>query len=121
MSKLYVANNDDTEALPERRAIALLGGKIEQNLDTIEQALIEQRIGVFQRNGGLMLPGVVSIEVRNGGTIEAVGLIEVCAGSLIEIITSAARLAKYDARAKALVPVNCLPQIADAYMKRRGR
>jgi hypothetical protein len=121
MTKLYIANNDDTEALPERRAIALLGGRLEQNLDEIEQALIEQRAGVFQRNGGLVLPGAVSVEVRDGEKIEASGLIEVCAGSLIEIITSAARLGRYDARAKKAVPVNCPPQVADAYMKRRGR
>jgi putative DNA primase/helicase len=32
-----------------------------------------------------------------------------------------ALLGKYDARAKGPVPVNCPPQIADAYMKRKGR
>jgi putative DNA primase/helicase len=121
MSKLRVFNNTDTADLPERRAIPLLGGRIEQNLNDIEQALLEQRIAIFQRNGDLVMPGVVSIEVRNGETIDAVGLIEVSAGSLIEIITSAARLGKYDARSRSLVPVNCPPQIADAYMKRKGR
>ena len=102
MSRLRVANSTDTEPLAERRAIPLLGGRIEQNLDEIEQALLEQRIGIFQRNGDLVLPGTVSIEVRNGGAIEAFGLIEVSAGSLIEIITSAAILAKYDARSSRL-------------------
>jgi hypothetical protein len=121
MSKLYVANNDDTEALPERRAIALLGGRIEQNLDEIEEALIEQRVGVFQRNGGLVLPGAVSVEVRDGEKIEAVGLIEVSAGALIEIVTSAALLGKYNGRAKKMLPVNCLPEIANAYINRKGR
>jgi putative DNA primase/helicase len=121
MNKLRVANNTDTEALPERRVIALLGGRLEQNLDEIEKALIEQRIGVFQRNGSLVLPGVVAIEVRNGGMTEAVGLIEVSAGSMVEIITSAAMLGKYDARSRNTVPINCPPQIADAYMKRQGR
>lgn len=120
MSKIRIANNDDTEALPDRRPIALLGGRLEQNLDEIEQALIEQRIGVFQRNGGLVLAGVVSIEVRDGGMIEAVGSIDVISGTLVEIITSAAMLAKYDARSKRILPVNCPLQIADAYMKRKG-
>ncbi len=99
MNKLRVANNNDTEAVPERRRILLLGGKIEQNLDEIEQALLEQQIGVFRRNDGLVLPGAVSVEVRDGEQIEAKGLIEVCAGSLIEIITGAAHLGRYDARA----------------------
>src|SRR5216683_1117095 len=91
MSKLHIPNNDDdSEALPDRRAIGLVGGWIEENLDEIEEALIEQRVGVFRRNGGLVRPGTVAIEVRNGETIEAVGLIEVGAGSLIEIITSCA-------------------------------
>ncbi len=121
MNKLRVANNNDTEAVPERRRILLLGGKIEQNLDEIEQALLEQQIGVFRRNDGLVLPGAVSVEVRDGEQIEAKGLIEVCAGSLIEIITGAAHLGRYDARAKEVVSINCPPQIADAYMKRRGR
>jgi putative DNA primase/helicase len=121
MSKVRVSNNTDTEPVPERRAIALLAGRLEQNLDEIEQALLEQRIGIFQRNGDLVMPGTVSIEVRNGGAIEAVGLIDVSAGSLVEIITSASRLGRYDARARATVPVNCPPQIADAYMKRKGR
>jgi hypothetical protein len=121
MSKLRVANNIDTERVPERRLIALLGGRIEQNLDDIEQALTEQRIGIFQRNSELVVPGTVSIEVRNGEKIEAVGLIDVSAGSLIEIITSAALLGKYDARSKTTVRINCPPAIADAYMKRKGR
>jgi putative DNA primase/helicase len=99
----------------------LLGGRLEKNLDEIETALIEQRLGVFQRNGGLVMPGTVSIEVRDEGNIEAPGLIEVSAGSLIEIITSAAMLGRYDARAKKTLLVNCPPQIAEAYMKRRGR
>ena len=121
MSRLRVANNNDSELLPERRLIALLGGRIEQNLDDIEQALLEQRIGIFQRNGDLVMPGAVSVEVRGGETIEAVGLIEVSAGSLVEVITSAAMLGKYDARSKQTVPINCPPAIADAYMKRKGR
>jgi putative DNA primase/helicase len=121
MSKVRVANNTDTEPVPERRAIALLAGRLEENLDDIEQALLDQRIGIFRRNGDLVMPGAVSIEVRNGETIEAVGLIEVSAGSLIEIITSAALLGKFDARARTTVRVNCPPQIADAYMKRKGR
>jgi hypothetical protein len=83
MSNLRVANNTDTEALPERRAIALLGGRLEPNLNEIEEALIEQRIGVFQRNGGLVRPGTVSIEVRDGQTIAALGLIDVSAGSMV--------------------------------------
>ena len=121
MSKLRVFNNTDTEGLPARRAIALLGGRLEENLDEIEQALLDQRVGIFRRNGDLVMPGAVSIEVRNGETIEAVGLIEVSVGSLIEIITSAAMLAKYDGRTKAMVRSNCPPQIADSYMKRKGR
>jgi putative DNA primase/helicase len=121
MSKVRVPNNTDTEPVPERRAIALLAGRLEQNLDEIEQALLDQRIGIFQRNGELVMPGAVSIEVRNGETIEAFGLIEISAGSLVEIITSSAMLAKYDGRTKAIVPINCPPQIADAYMKRKGR
>ena len=73
------------------------------------------------RSGSLVLPGVVSIEVRDGKKIEALGLIEVNGGSLIEIITSATMLAKLDGRAKAPLRVNCPKQIADAYMDRRGR
>jgi putative DNA primase/helicase len=121
MSKLRIFNNDDTEILPERRPIALLGGKLEQNLDDIEHVLIEQRIGVFQRNGGLVQPGAVTVEVRDGEIIDRVGLIEVSAGSLIEIITTSAQLCRYDARTKKPVPINCPLQVADAYMKRKGR
>src|SRR5438270_9608295 len=121
VSKLRVRNNTDTKALPERRRILLSGGRIEQNLDDIEEALLEQRIGIFQRNGALVLPGTVSIEVRDGEIIEAAGLVEVSAGSLIEIITSAAMLGKFDARSRMAVLINCPPQIADAYIKRKGR
>ena len=77
MSKLRIINNTDNNKPPERRAIGLLGGRIEQNLDEIEEALLEQRIGIFQRNGALVLPGTVSIEVRDGEIIEAAGLVEV--------------------------------------------
>ena len=114
MSKLRIINNTDNNKPPERRAIGLLGGRIEQNLDEIEEALLEQRIGLFQRNGALVLPGTVSIEVRDGEIIEAAGLVEVSAGSLVEIITSAAMLGKFDARSRRAVPINCPPQIADA-------
>ncbi len=121
MSKLHVFNNTDDEALPAPRPILLSGGRIEQNLDAIEEALLEQRIGIFERNGDLVMPGVVSIEVRSGKKIEAIGLIAVSAGSLIELITSAAMLGKFDARSRNAVPINCPPQIADAYIKRKGR
>jgi len=40
-----VLNNDDSDAPPEPRAIALLQGRLAQNLDEIEEALIEQRAG----------------------------------------------------------------------------
>ena len=66
MSKLHVFNNTDNKALPAPRPILLSGGRIEQNLDEIEEALLEQRIGIFERNGDLVMPGVVSIEVRSG-------------------------------------------------------
>ena len=121
MSKLRIINNTDNDKPPERRAIGLLGGRIEQNLDEIEEALLEQRIGIFQRNGALVLPGTVSIEVRDGEIIEAAGLVEVSAGSLVEIITSAAMLGKFDARSRRPILINCPPQIADAYIKRKGR
>jgi putative DNA primase/helicase len=121
MSTLRIANNTDTEDPPECRSIGLLGGRIEQNLDEIEKALLEQRMGIFERNGDLVMPGTVSIEVREGEKIKAIGLVEVSAGSLIEIITSAARIGKFDARSRRWLPINCPPQIADAYMKRRGR
>src|ERR1700676_4634798 len=114
MSKLRVFNNDDGGALLDRRGVAFLPGLLEQNLDEIEQTLIEQRIGVFQRNGGLVIPGTVSIEVHNGAKIEAIGLIDVVAGSVIELVTSAARLARWDVRSNAMVPTNCPRQIADA-------
>ena len=121
MSKLHVFNNTDDEALPAPRPILLSGGRIEQNLDAIEEALLEQRIGIFERNGDLVMPGVVSIEVRSGKKIEAIGLIAVSAGSLVEIITSAAMLGKFDARSRRPILINCPPQIADAYIKRKGR
>lgn len=47
MKKLRVVSNNDVGPLPELRWIALPTGRLVQNLDEIEQALIEQRIGVF--------------------------------------------------------------------------
>jgi len=120
VSGLYVANNDDTKPLPEPRAILLRGGEIKENLDEIERGLIEQQVGVFQRNGGLVRPGVVSIDVRDGGRVKSVGLIDVCAKSLIEIITNATVLARYDRRTRQPVEVNCPINIAEAYMNRKG-
>ena len=76
------------------REIFVRGGAIAENLDNIEKALVEQSAGLFQRNGGLVRPARTAIAVRDGETVEDLGLIEVRATGLVEHITRAANLLK---------------------------
>lgn len=111
---------DNTET-PERREIFVRGGAIAENLDDIEQALVEQRVGVFQRTGRLVRPTRTVIAVRDGEAVEDLGLAEVRATGLVEIVTQAAALLRWDARAKRPVPINCPRELAEAYLARTGQ
>ena len=119
---LHFRNNDDAGRLPKKRSIHLIGAELEKNLDEIEGALVEQRIGIFQRNGDLVSAGAVSVDVRGGKQIHAVGLIPIrSAAALVEPITSAATICKFDGRSQEWVPVMCPRSLAEYYLHRRGR
>src|SRR5215831_18403038 len=104
-----IPNNDASCATQEiqQREIFVRGGAIAENLDEIEKALVEQSAGLFQRNGRLVRPARTVIAVRDGETVEDLGLVEVKATGLVEYITRAAALLRWDGRAKRPTPINC--------------
>jgi putative DNA primase/helicase len=118
-----VPDNDAAEDAPAVpiREIFVRGGAIAENLDDIEMALVEQSAGLFQRNGGLVRPARTPITVRDGETVEDLGLIEVRAAGLVEHVTRAATLLKWDARAKRPIKVNCPRDLAEGYLARTGQ
>jgi len=105
----------------QQREIFVRGGAIAENLDEIEKALVEQSAGLFQRNGRLVRPARTVIAVRDGETVEDLGLVEVKATGLVEHITRAASLMKWEARAKRPVMINCPRDLAEGYVARTGQ
>ena len=118
-----IPDNDAAKDAPavQLREIFVRGGAIAENLDDIEKALVEQSAGLFQRNGGLVRPARTAIAVRDGETVEDLGLIEVRATGLVEHVTRAATLLKWDARAKRPVAINCPRDLAEGYLARAGQ
>jgi hypothetical protein len=113
-----VRNNDAIPTEKPLRLIKLYGGSLPQNLDDIEAALIEQDIGIFQRNHRLVRPLRDVVEVMDEETAEDVGLIELKPAGLVEPITRSAILAKWDYRAKKPRRINCPKDLAEDYLAR---
>src|SRR6266567_291240 len=105
IDRFRVPTIGDDSGATERREVYVRGGAIAENLDDIEAALVEQQVGIFQRNGRLMRPARTIIAVRGSETVEDLGLVEVRANGLVEIVTQAADLLKYDARKKGAVRI----------------
>lgn len=84
-----------------RRVIRLSGAELPSNLDEIEQALIEQSAPIYQRNGQLVRPAPTVLEVRDGEKIIDNNVLRpLDATALIEPITAAADLQKWNERSK---------------------
>jgi hypothetical protein len=103
------------------RVIHVRGGALVENVNDGEAALIERGTGLFQRGELLVRPGEVVIEVRGRRKAKDLLLVPVKRPELIEHMTAAADFQRWDARKDDWKPVNCPPEIADAYLARVGR
>jgi hypothetical protein len=102
--------------LPAIREIKVRGGSLSENVREMESALIEQRVGIFQRGGMIVRPTEIKIEVRNGKEAGDLLLERVTAPALIQHTTSAAKFVRWDARSENLKQINCTREIVDAYL-----
>jgi hypothetical protein len=115
-----IPTTGDNSPLPERRPVLIRGGAITKNLDDIDAALVEQRAAVFQRNGQIVRPASDVVTVVDGERVEALGLSEVRATALVEIVTGCTWLGRWDVRKNEAVPINCPRDLAENYLA-RGR
>ncbi|MFO1084075.1 MAG: hypothetical protein U1E21_05910 [Reyranellaceae bacterium] len=113
-----VANTGDrTELLPQRE-IKIEGGKGPDIADQAEQALFEQRIGVFQYGGRLVCPARQPVRVRDGKEVSDLVLVPVTLPAMRELLTRAANFMQWDARKKGFKAVDCPRDVADALLAR---
>jgi hypothetical protein len=123
LDSFRIVNSDDGEDDPATvpvREIRIVAGALGQNIDEAEQALIERKVGIFQRGTVLVRPVLGEIKTRSGELVEAPRLVRVRAPELIERFTSAAAFLKYLSTKDAWVSATCPREFAETYLAREG-
>ena len=114
--------DDDTAVPPpcgpeERAKIALTAGGITGQLNAVCEAL-QTACFLFQRHGQLVEIGWVDDARLDGELRETTVIRPIEESRLLELTSRAADFEKWDARAKAMVPARCPPEIARMLLAR---
>jgi hypothetical protein len=121
-SEVFTVPNSDAAAEPmPRRTIRITGGSLPADVADAEDALMEQDVGIFQRGSVIQRLANMPIKVRNGEVVYELGLAEVRASELAELLTSAADWERYDARSQDWRPINCPREVAETLLSHAGR
>ena len=104
----------------DRPVIRLVAGELERPVNAAEMALIGADVGLYQRAGTIVCTGTIPMLTAHKKEIPTVGIFEVGEHRLLELMMSAARFEKYDARAEGFVPTNCPMTIPKTLRERKG-
>jgi hypothetical protein len=122
---LKVADLTDARFLagdaPPRPLIRFVAGKLPQVLDQAEQALLQAKLGLYQRGAAIVRPGRVVVTVTQQRKTTADRILEVEDHALVEMMTQAAEWERYDGRSGEWVTIDAPMKVASTYLQRVGR
>lgn len=121
MEASVIATAGDTTEPPPMREIVIRGGEGPEIVDQAEQALIEQRIGMFQHGARLVYPASHPVQVRHGEPVHDLVLVQVTLPRMREQLTRAASFLRWDARTKQNKRIDCPREVAEMLLARVGQ
>ena len=121
MEASVIATAGDTTEPPPMREIVIRGGDGPDIVDQAEQALIEQRIGMFQHGARLVYPASHPVQVRHGKPVHDLVLVQVTPPRMREQLTRGASFLRWDARTKQNKRIDCPREVAETLLARVGQ
>jgi len=104
-----------------RSTIKVYAGFLHETIDKAEGALMEAKLGYYQRGSMVVRPAMVPVNIFGGKTIDAPRLVDVKAHHMAEALTRAAKWERFDKRAEEWLRMDCPHKIAETFLAREGQ
>ena len=104
-----------------RPTIKVFAGFLHETIDKAEGALMQAKLGYYQRGSMVVRPAMVPVNIFGGKTIDAPRLVDVKAHHMAEALTRAAKWERFDKRAEEWLRTDCPHKIAETFLAREGQ
>lgn len=104
-----------------RPTIRIYAGFLHETIDMAEGALMQAKLGYYQRGSMVVRPAMVPVNISGGKTIDAPRLVDVKAHHMAEALTRAANWERFDKRAEDWLRTDCPHRIAETFLAREGQ
>ncbi len=104
-----------------RPVVAIRPGELPRMVSETERAIINARLGIYQRAGSLVTTGFVPVVTSEQHEIEAQQIVPLGDHALLEAASVAAVFEKFDARAGGMVAAHPPMMVVKALEQRTGR
>lgn len=118
------AQTDHDGRAPEddgRPTIRIYAGFLHETVDKAEGALMQAKLGYYQRGSIVVRPAMVPVDVSGGRIVAVPRLVDVNAHHMAEALTRAARWERFDKRAEEWLRTDCPHRIAETFLAREGQ
>ena len=115
---------DPDSYVPEddgRPTIKVFAGFLHETIDKAEGALMQAKLGYYQRGSMVVRPAMVPVNISGGKIIDAPRLVDVKAHHMAEALTRAAKWERFDKRAEEWLRTDCPHKIAETFLAREGQ
>jgi len=104
-----------------RPTIRVYAGFLHETVDKAEGALMQAKLGYYQRGSIVVRPAMVPVDVSGGRIVAVPRLVDVNAHHMAEALTRAARWERFDKRAEEWLRTDCPHRIAETFLAREGQ
>lgn len=111
----YAPQNDD------RPTIKIFAGFLHETIDKAEGALMQAKLGYYQRGSMVVRPAMVPVNISGGRIVDAPRLVDVKAHHMAEAMTRAANWERFDKRSEEWLRTDCPHKIAETFLAREGQ
>ena len=103
-----------------RPIVYLFAGYMPSIIDMSESALLQAKLGFYQRGSMVVRPAMVPVSISGGRQIDAPRLVHVKAHHMAEAFTRVVCFKRFDKRAEKWVNSDCPHRIAETFLAREG-
>jgi hypothetical protein len=104
-----------------RPTIKIYAGFLHETVDKAEDALMQAKLGYYQRGSMVVRPAMVPVNVSGGRIVDVPRLVDVKAHHMAEAMTRAASWERFDKRAEEWQRTDCPHKIAETFLAREGQ
>ena len=104
-----------------RPTIKIYAGFLHETVDKAEGALMQAKLGYYQRGSMVVRPAMVPVDVSGGRVVAVPRLVDVNAHHIAEAMTRAANWERFDKRAEEWQRTDCPHRVAETFLAREGQ